>query len=124
MALIQQAAMKCTGMNAFSALLYIHYLSSIFQSLMWHRRTPLIAAVVSNIANFGLDMLFMFVFGWGVAGAALATSASQYISAAIMLMLQVRNGMLQLHHVLERPLWHDWAPLIKVWLHYYCCWFM
>ena len=40
-------------------------------------RTPLIAAVAANVINLGLDLLLIFGFGMGVAGAALATSASQ-----------------------------------------------
>lgn len=32
-------------------------------------RTPLVASVVSNFVNFGLDLFLMFVLGWGVAGA-------------------------------------------------------
>ena len=72
------------------------------------------AAVLSNISNFLLDLLFMFVFGWGVAGAALATSLSQYMSAAIMLALLIQKGWLQPRHLLHRPSWALWAPLLKV----------
>ena len=39
--------------------------------------------LVSAICNIGLDLLFVAVFGWGVAGAALATIISQIACAAV-----------------------------------------
>ena len=36
-------------------------------------RSPLIAMTVAAVINVGLDLLFVAVFGWGVAGAAVAT---------------------------------------------------
>ena len=43
--------------------------------------TPMKAMLLGNILNIGLDPLFIFVFGWGVAGAAAATFVGQSISA-------------------------------------------
>lgn len=42
--------------------------------------TPMKAMLLGNIFNIGLDPLFIFVFGWGVAGAAAATLVGQCIS--------------------------------------------
>ena len=39
-------------------------------------RSPLIAMTVAALINVGLDLLFVAVFGWGVAGAAVATGDS------------------------------------------------
>ena len=36
-------------------------------------KSPLIAMTVAALINVGLDLLFVAVFGWGVAGAAVAT---------------------------------------------------
>ena len=47
-------------------------------------KTPLLASIVANFVNLGLDLFLMFGLGWGVAGAAIATSVSQYISFAIL----------------------------------------
>lgn len=41
---------------------------------------PLIFLAVSAILNIGLDLLFIAVFSWGIAGAAFATILSQYVS--------------------------------------------
>lgn len=42
--------------------------------------TPLLFLAVSAILNIVLDLLFVAVFGWGVAGAAVATVIAQYVS--------------------------------------------
>jgi len=43
-------------------------------------RTPLYALILSTILNIVLDLLFVAVFGWGVAGVAVATIISQGVS--------------------------------------------
>lgn len=43
-------------------------------------RAPLTAVIVSCVSNVGLNLLFSAVFGWGVAGVALATVAAQTMS--------------------------------------------
>ena len=40
-------------------------------------KTPMIFMIISTITNIGLDLLFILVFKWGIAGAALATVVSQ-----------------------------------------------
>nr|WP_305146550.1 MATE family efflux transporter [Anaerovorax odorimutans] len=42
--------------------------------------TPFIALVISSLSNIGLDLLFVLVFKWGIAGAAVATIAAQSVS--------------------------------------------
>ncbi len=44
-------------------------------------RNPLIALIISSIMNIVLDLVFVLVFDMGVAGVALATGISQFISA-------------------------------------------
>ena len=44
-------------------------------------RTPLQAMVVACLVNIGLDLLFVLVFHWGIAGAAVATLLAQCASA-------------------------------------------
>ena len=46
-------------------------------------RTPLKAIITSSIINLALDSLFIFVFGMGVEGAAIATIISQIISSIV-----------------------------------------
>lgn len=61
-------------------------------------KTPLLFLGLSALLNILLDLLFMAVFGWGVAGAAVATVASQALSAvACFIFTFVRYPQLRLH---------------------------
>lgn len=54
----------------------------------WHdTRTPLWVTLAVNAVNLVLDPLLIFGFGWGLAGAALATVAAQWVGALIFLRL-------------------------------------
>ena len=44
-------------------------------------KTPLHAMIVASITNIILDILFVFGFQWGIAGAAVATLIAQFISS-------------------------------------------
>lgn len=55
-------------------------LASILRAL-GNSRSPLIAMIVAAVINVGLDLLFVAGFGWGVAGAAIATVTAQAFSA-------------------------------------------
>ena len=48
-------------------------------------RTPLEAMVVASATNIGLDLLFVMVFQWGIAGAAAATLIAQLVSGLFCL---------------------------------------
>ena len=67
------------------------YLTVILISLP----AALMALAVAVTANVGLDVLFIAHFGWGIAGAAWATAASQAVSAVIC-MLYLRRVTPQL----------------------------
>lgn len=43
-------------------------------------KSPLIAMGIAAVLNIGLDLLFVFVFPWGVFGAALASVLSQFVA--------------------------------------------
>jgi len=43
-------------------------------------KTPLIAMIIAALLNIGLDCLFVFVFQWGIVGAAVASVVSQMVS--------------------------------------------
>ena len=57
-----------TGMNAFI-------------NSQGFSKTGMMTVVIGAALNFALDPLFIFVFGWGVSGAAAATVISQAVSA-------------------------------------------
>ena len=68
-------------------------------------RMGMITTILGAVANILLDPLFIFVFGWGVRGAALATVISQCLSALWVLkfltgkraILRLRLGCMRLH---------------------------
>ena len=80
-------------------------------------KTPLLASIVANFVNLGLDLFLMFGLGWGVAGAAIATSVSQYISFAILYWKMRTSQMLYASHVRDVPSRENVTPFLKVrWL--------
>jgi putative MATE family efflux protein len=44
-------------------------------------RTPLAVVIVSNVANVGLELLFVYAFDWGIAGSAWGTVVAQWLAA-------------------------------------------
>lgn len=60
-------------------------------------RTGMVTTVVGAVANIILDPIFIFVFNWGVKGAALATIISQGLSAVwVLLFLTGKRAQLRL----------------------------
>ena len=61
----------------------MYYLfSSAFRGL-GDSQTALYCLIVSVLSNIGLDVLFVAVFRWGVAGSAWATALAQALSAVV-----------------------------------------
>lgn len=59
-------------------------------------QTPLRAMIVASFINIGLDLLFVLVFHWGIAGAALATVIAQMFSSLFCLFFLMKNPVLKL----------------------------
>lgn len=53
-------------------------------------RTPLIVAVAGFAANAALNALFIYGFGWGIAGSAAGTVVAQWAMAVVYLVMAVR----------------------------------
>lgn len=53
-------------------------------------KSPLYAMIIAALLNIGLDLLFVFVFKWGIFGAAIASVISQLV-AFIYCLLQIRK---------------------------------
>lgn len=49
-------------------------------------KTPLYAMIVAALTNIALDLLFVLVFHWGIAGAAIATLIAQFASCVFCFM--------------------------------------
>ena len=68
-------------------------------------RSPLIAMTVAALINVGLDLLFVAVFGWGVAGAAVATVIAQGFSAlyCLLVLRKIRDIRLEKEDFYRQP---------------------
>ena len=68
-------------------------------------QTPLYAMIVAALSNIALDLLFVLVFHWGVAGAAIATLIAQGISSVYCLLKIRAIGFMALkkHHFALKP---------------------
>ena len=70
--------------------------------------------MVSNLVNLGLDIVLMFGLGWGVAGAAIATSISQYVTFGILYTKMRTSEMLYAVDVRGLPSREAISPLLMV----------
>ncbi len=60
-------------------VMFYNCFASILRSL-GNSRTPLIAMMCAALTNIVLDLLFVITFGWGIAGAAIATLIAQCLA--------------------------------------------
>lgn len=60
-------------------VMFYNLLSAILRA-MGDSKTPLYAMIAASLINVGLDLLFVVVFRWGIAGAAAATLIAQLAS--------------------------------------------
>ncbi len=70
-------------------------LQNAFQSFFITAEKPklgLFVTMLAGVANMLLDALFVAAFGWGLAGAALATAASQFVGGVIPLVYFSRQN--------------------------------
>jgi len=77
-------------------------------------RTPMAVTLGFNVVNGGLDPLFIFVFDWGLAGAAAATAIGQWVGAFTFLYLLLRARRDELGVELRWPALHTLVPFLKV----------
>ena len=85
-------------------------LQNVFQSFLVTAQKPhagLIVTIIAGLTNMSLDALFIVVFRWGVAGAALATGISQCIGGLLPLILFLGKNDSLLHLVPTRL---EWSP--------------
>ena len=82
-------------------------LQSMFQTFFVTAEKPklgLIVTVAAGVTNMVLDALFVALFRWGLAGAALATAASQIVGGILPLIYFARRNSSLLR--LTRTRWH------------------
>ena len=63
---------------------------------MGNSKTPLTAMIIASVLNVSLDILFVAGFGWGVAGAAIATVIAQSFSAVYCFLILRRIDIVHL----------------------------
>ena len=68
-----------------TAMMIYNFGSALLRAVGDTRR-PLYFLLTAGIINVGLNLLFVIVFHWGVAGVAIATTISQCVSAALIVM--------------------------------------
>ncbi len=79
---------------SYPALGIYNAAAALFRS-QGNSRVSLFASLVMNVFNLGGNALLIFVFHMGVAGAAIATTASRFIAAfAVLYLLQKKNPVL------------------------------
>jgi putative MATE family efflux protein len=79
--------------NILQLALTAYLLQYIFQSFCITAEKPnmsLVMMVTAGVSNMILDALFVAVFRWGIAGAAIATAIAQYLGALIPLIYFIR----------------------------------
>ena len=77
-------------------------------------KTPLMAMVAASLLNIGLDLLFVLVFRWGSAGAAVATLLAQVFAALFCLYFLLRNAEMRLRKEDFRLEWPFALRLLKL----------
>lgn len=81
--------------------------SSILRAL-GDGKTPLIAMIIAGMLNVGLDLLFVFPFGWGIQGAALASVLAQLVAFLFCLL---RLKKIECIHLSRRSFRIDWVEV-------------
>ena len=77
---------------------------------------PMQISIVSNFLNAFLDVIFVWVFHWGVAGSAIATAGSRFFSMSIVLW-KLRNPSLEIpfrNYFSIRPNWREITKILNI----------
>lgn len=80
------------------ATMFYNALASMLRAL-GNSKTPLTAMIIASLINIGLDLLFVLVFEWGVAGAAIATVIAQVCAGGYCLCVLLSLKQYLPHHL-------------------------
>ncbi|HEY2354542.1 MAG TPA: MATE family efflux transporter [Gaiellaceae bacterium] len=72
-------------------------------------RRPLEIVVVANVANLVLEVVFVYVFHWGIAGSAAGTAIAQ-LGMGVAFVVE----LLRSHAPSRRPSWTEMRPMVRV----------
>ena len=90
------------------AVVLYNMLSSLLRAV-GDSKTPLLLLVGSSVLNIVLDLVFILVFNWDVAGAAIATVFSQFLSAILCLVYAFRRVPILIP---TKESWQDMGSMI------------
>ena len=80
--------------RVFAAVMPLFFVSVVLRSILTGEgdaKTPMVVLAIATFVNLGLDALFIFLFGMGLTGAALATVAAELFSATAFAILLLRR---------------------------------
>lgn len=83
----------------FSAVI-VTMMYNLFSAILrsfGNSKTPLVAMIIGSLTNIVLDLLFVYQFGWGISGAAVATVIAQIFAALYCLHYVLRLPYLKFH---------------------------
>lgn len=94
----------------------IYHASAALYRAAGNSRLPMVVSAVGNLLNIAGNAVFLFVFRWGVFGAALSTTLSRVFQCAAILILHRRPGqVIVLNHYLKiRPDWKLIRTVLRV----------
>lgn len=74
----------------------------------------MLGIATGGILNMVLDPIFIFTFGFGTGGAAMATGISQFVSFIILLLNQGKNGNLKISIKNFTPKWELYKEVLNI----------
>lgn len=77
-------------------------------------KMPFLVSCVGLVLNIIFDPIFIFVFNWGVAGAAWATIMAQMVGALLMFYFLLQQENFKHLNFLEKFNWHTWCENIRL----------
>jgi len=89
-------------LTGIPAMMFFNFCASVLRAV-GDSKTPLQAMAVAAVTNVVLDCLAVFVFGFGIAGAAVATVLSQCLSGVVCAFRIVKTPQLRIHKTHLRP---------------------
>ncbi len=95
------------------AVFFFNYCAAMLRAV-GNSKTPLVAMVVAALTNIALDIVAVFVLGWGVAGAAIATLIAQVLSGTICFIRICRTPQLRYPAKTLKPRWDIMKNLLKI----------
>lgn len=89
-------------LTGIPAMLFFNFCASVLRAV-GDSKTPLQAMAAAAVTNVVLDCLVVFVFRWGIAGAAVATVFSQCLSGVVCVLRIAKTPQLRVNKSHLRP---------------------